>query len=81
MASTDNAIARIEYLTGRSDEYQATPTTITGNCNEIYSYELCIAHLTPIGWYVIPYEEGVKPDGSTSPTTKRHINAAWEALR
>lgn len=81
MASRGPAIARIEYLAGRSSEYQATPRTITGDEYEIYSYNLRIAHRTPMGWYVIPYEDGVKPNGDISVTTRRHIHAAWEALR
>jgi hypothetical protein len=80
MASTESAIDRILYIIGRSDTYQATPNTITGNPTEVYSYGLRIAHKTPIGWYVIPYEDAVKPNGDKSVTTARHIRAAWEAL-
>lgn len=74
MAALNPVIARIKYVTGQGP-YQATPSTVTGNDEVVYSYRMPIARKNENGaWTVVNYEDG------PSITTKRHIRAAWHAL-
>ena len=75
MAALQPSVDRVKYVTGNGP-YRGSPTTISGNANEVYSYAMRNAHRDPDTgvWTVVPYEDG------PSVTTKRHIRAAFVAL-
>lgn len=78
MAALQPAVDRIKYLitkdTLNKTPYQGTPDTITGNATEIWSYGLRIAAFNSDTnrWTLTTLK--------SSPTTNRHINAAYAAI-
>jgi hypothetical protein len=73
MASYGPAVNRIKYLiNGRHSGYQATPATISGGPESIYSYRLRIAWKDGDDWTV--------HESNSTPTTNRHIRACHMAM-
>ena len=72
MASYSGAMERIAYLLRLSADERATPATLNGDKNAVYSYGLCIVRKTNDGYIV--------HERNSTATTNRHISAACMVL-